>query len=98
MEKTNTEDIQLPFYAALLGDDEKADEAQAAYLNIGERAPAQCLSQENLIPLRNTLVAGILQDMRAIATGAPLPALGEGSACNWCAARGLCRRDFWSER
>ena len=28
---------------------------------------------------------------------APLPALGEGSVCEWCAARGLCRKDFWNE-
>lgn len=27
----------------------------------------------------------------------PLPALGEGSVCEWCAARGLCRKDFWNE-
>jgi ATP-dependent helicase/nuclease subunit B len=25
-----------------------------------------------------------------------LPAIGEGSACDYCAARGLCRKDFWS--
>jgi len=28
--------------------------------------------------------------------GAALPALGEGVACDWCAARGLCRRDHWT--
>ena len=28
----------------------------------------------------------------------PLPALGEGSACDYCEARGLCRRDHWAER
>ena len=31
-----------------------------------------------------------------IARGAALPALGEGKACDYCAARGLCRKDFWS--
>jgi ATP-dependent helicase/nuclease subunit B len=25
-----------------------------------------------------------------------LPALGEGMACEYCAARGLCRKDFWA--
>ena len=28
--------------------------------------------------------------------GAPLPALGEGTVCDFCAARGLCRKDMWS--
>jgi ATP-dependent helicase/nuclease subunit B len=28
--------------------------------------------------------------------GAGLPALGEGASCEYCAARGLCRRDDWS--
>ena len=27
---------------------------------------------------------------------AALPALGEGVACEYCAARGLCRRDHWA--
>jgi ATP-dependent helicase/nuclease subunit B len=34
--------------------------------------------------------------MDRIAQGAPLPALGEGMACEYCAARGLCRKDFWA--
>jgi ATP-dependent helicase/nuclease subunit B len=25
-----------------------------------------------------------------------MPALGEGQACAYCEARGLCRRDQWS--
>ena len=33
----------------------------------------------------------------ARAAGEPLPALGEGKACEYCAARGLCRKDFWTE-
>ena len=89
----DAEDIQLPFYAALLPD----DEVQAAYLSVSERAPVQTVDQRSLTALRDALVEGVSHDMRAIAAGAPLPALGEGSACTWCAARGLCRRDFWSE-
>jgi len=83
---------QLPFYAALLEDDTLA----AAYLNLGEREPAKALAQEHVVVLRDELVHGILDDMAQIAAGAPLPALGEGQACTWCEARGLCRRDFWS--
>jgi ATP-dependent helicase/nuclease subunit B len=32
----------------------------------------------------------------ACAAGAGLRALGEGSACEYCRARGLCRRDHWA--
>ena len=34
---------------------------------------------------------------QAIAAGAPLPALGEGSVCEFCAVRGLCRKDYWAD-
>jgi ATP-dependent helicase/nuclease subunit B len=33
--------------------------------------------------------------MSRIADGAVLPALGEGKSCEYCNARGLCRKDFW---
>ena len=36
-------------------------------------------------------------DMARIAAGAPLPALGEGSVCEFCAVRGLCRKDYWAD-
>ena len=29
--------------------------------------------------------------------GAALPALGEGPVCDFCEARGLCRRDHWAD-
>ena len=85
-----TEDTQLLFYAALLPD----DDLRAAYVNVGERE-TKTVEQRNVVPARDLLVQGILHDMQAIADGAALPALGEGSVCDFCAARGLCRKDFW---
>ncbi len=85
-----TEDTQLLFYAALLPD----DDLRAAYVNVGERE-TRTVEQRNVVPARDLLVQGILHDMQAIAQGAALPALGEGSSCDFCAARGLCRKDFW---
>lgn len=87
-----TEDTQLPFYAALLSEDTLA----AAYLNVGEREPTKAHEQPDIVALRDALVEGILTDMRRIADGAVLPALGEGAVCDYCAARGLCRKDFWA--
>ena len=86
------EDTQLAFYAALLADDTLA----AAYVNLGEKEPTRTYGQLDIVALRDELIHSILRDMASIAEGAPLPALGEGKACDFCAARGLCRKDFWT--
>jgi RecB family exonuclease len=90
--KAAGEDTQLAFYAALLHDDTLA----AAYVNLGEKEPTKTYAQPEIVELRDELIGGILSDMERIAVGVPLPALGEGKACDYCSARGLCRKDFWS--
>ncbi|MGH6636968.1 MAG: PD-(D/E)XK nuclease family protein [Polaromonas sp.] len=85
------EDTQLAFYAALMADDTLA----AAYVNLGEKEPTRSYEQPDIVGLRDELIDSILSDMARIAQGAALPALGEGKACDYCAARGLCRKDFW---
>jgi ATP-dependent helicase/nuclease subunit B len=86
------EDTQLAFYAALLEEDTLA----AAYVNVGERGKTDRLDQPAVVDARDLLVEGILHDLGRIAGGAEMPALGEGLACEFCAARGLCRRDWWA--
>ncbi len=90
--KGGQEDTQLAFYAALLADDTLA----AAYINLGEKEATKTFAQDDIVDLRDHLVEGILGDMARIKRAAPLPALGEGKACEYCSARGLCRKDFWS--
>ncbi|MBC7918127.1 MAG: PD-(D/E)XK nuclease family protein [Rhodoferax sp.] len=90
--KDPLEDTQMAFYAALLPN----DTLQAAYVNVGERDGTSIVSQPHIVEARDALVEGILTDMRHIAEGAALPALGEAAACEYCQARGLCRKDFWS--
>jgi ATP-dependent helicase/nuclease subunit B len=90
--KDGQEDTQLAFYAALLSDDTLA----AAYVNLGEKEATKTFRQDDIVELRDHLVDGILTDMARIKRAAPLPALGEGKACEYCSARGLCRKDFWS--
>jgi RecB family exonuclease len=86
------EDTQLAFYAALLPD----DTLRAAYVNVGEKATGtHTFEQKDIVQARDALVAGVIDDLDRIAEGAPLPALGEGQVCEHCAARGLCRKDFW---
>ncbi|MFL9669110.1 PD-(D/E)XK nuclease family protein [Variovorax sp. AB1(2024)] len=90
--KDPTEDTQLAFYAALVAD----DTLRAAYVNVGEKSSGtQTVEQPAVVEARDALVAGIIHDFTRIAQGAPLPPLGEGAVCDYCAARGLCRKDFW---
>ncbi len=86
------EDTQLAFYAALLND----DTLRAAYVNVGERGVTQTVEQPAVVEARELLVHGIIDDLGRIDGGAALAALGEGKVCDYCAARGLCRRDFWA--
>ena len=93
------EDTQLAFYAALLPD----DNLRAAYLSItdGRSATASqgathLVEQEQVLLAREHLREGLSRDMARVAAGHALPALGEGTVCEHCAARGLCRKDFWS--
>lgn len=86
------EDTQLAFYAALLADDTLA----AAYVNLAEKEATRTCAQAEIGTLRDELIDSVLIDMARIATGTFLPALGEGKACDYCSARGLCRKDFWS--
>ena len=90
--KDGAEDTQLAFYAALVVDDTLA----AAYVNLGEKEPTRTYEQPDIVALRDGLIDSILLDMARIGGGATMPALGEGKACDYCAARGLCRKDFWT--
>ena len=90
--KAPLEDTQLAFYAALLSDDTLG----AAYVNVGEKEGTRDYVQQDIVDLRDQLLAGIVSDVARVAAGAPMPALGAGKACEYCDARGLCRKDFWS--
>lgn len=92
--KEPLEDTQLAFYGALMD----ADSLRAAYVNVGEKDGTKTFEQTDIVESRDALIAGILDDMQRIGEGAALPALGEGTACDYCAARGLCRKDFWGTK
>jgi ATP-dependent helicase/nuclease subunit B len=86
------EDTQLVFYAALLG----REQVQAMYVALGE-AQTQSLAQTQVNEALPLLLQGLQHDAQRIRQGHGLPALGEGKACDYCAARGLCRKDFWRQ-
>lgn len=90
------EDTQLPFYQALLQDlGEPLDEA--AYLALDPQGEIALLPHPEVAQSAALLRAGLAEDLLAIHGGAAMKALGEGAACAHCEARGLCRRDDWSE-
>jgi ATP-dependent helicase/nuclease subunit B len=91
--KMPSEDTQLAFYAALLG----GDAVTAVYVNISEKEGTRSYGQPDIEALRTQLLAGITSDLARMADGAVLPALGAGQSCDYCAARGLCRKDFWHD-
>ena len=91
--KEPLEDTQMAFYAALL----PHDSLRGMYVNVGEKDGTKSCEQLHLVEARDALIEGLLQDVDAIAGGAALPALGEGVACDFCDARGLCRKDFWND-
>lgn len=85
------EDTQLAFYAALM-----PDAVRAAYVNVGEKTGTALVEQAALHEVREALVDGIRSDFQRMRAGAPMPALGEAKACQFCDARGLCRKDHWA--
>ncbi len=103
--KAGAEDTQLAFYAALseggaLGDgaggvpSERSAALQAAYVHIDPRK-VETLRHADVEVSAAALLSQLSRDWVRMHQGAPLLALGDGSACEHCAMRGLCRRDHW---
>jgi ATP-dependent helicase/nuclease subunit B len=65
-------------------------------VNVGEKTGTELVEQAALHEVREALVEGIRTDFQRMRAGAPMPALGEGKACQYCDARGLCRKDHWA--
>jgi len=86
--KDPAEAIQLPFYAWLA-------EAAAAYLPINETpvAPLQLDGETDVDAISRRLP----ELLEAIAAGATLRASGIDAVCQYCEARGLCRKGMWHE-
>ena len=84
--KAPDEAVQLPFYAWLC-------DAAAAYLPIND-APIAALELDGETDV--DAISRRLPDLlEAIATGAAMPASGIDAVCQFCEARGLCRKGMW---
>jgi ATP-dependent helicase/nuclease subunit B len=89
------EDTQLAFYASLVGA-ESTLPLRAFYLAMDATKGLKVHEHKEVASTATALVNGLAEDLRRLREGAALPPLGEGSACAYCDARGLCRRDHWS--
>ena len=97
------EDTQLAFYAALMLDQAGLPTASAAdapltaaYLALDSRKGIGEIEHPDVGQSAVALLDGVAVDFSRLRAGAGLPALGAGSSCDYCAARGICRRDHWS--
>jgi len=92
--KTPFEDCQLPFYGVL---DARADAGGWVSLDGEARGDKRDTVLPDFTQVVDWLLEQMQKDMTALAAGAPLPAFGDESACRYCAARGLCRKGYWTE-
>ncbi len=84
------EDVQLPLYALLWG----GPVAQALFLAL-ESAGVKPVHAKDLERLAAETGARLGRMYDELHTGAALPAHGIETVCQYCEARGLCRKDYW---
>ncbi len=89
------EDTQLAFYAALARTQTTLP-LSAIYLAVDGTSGIGEVEHKHVETSAVALVQGLAHDLSRVRAGAGLPALGEGATCEFCAARGICRRDQWS--
>jgi ATP-dependent helicase/nuclease subunit B len=95
------EDVQLPFYGLLLRDSPPATGGVGAAYVAFDRGRENASGVQMIAPSQSFEVlvddvgTRLQSDLQRIADGAPLPALGAPSVCEYCEMRGLCRRDYW---
>jgi ATP-dependent helicase/nuclease subunit B len=91
------EDTQLAVYAATqlatLGEDARIE---GCYVALDDAKGVSTVPHPGVAHSAHVLSEHIAAERVRIEEGAPLPALGEGTVCDLCEARGLCRRDHWS--
>jgi ATP-dependent helicase/nuclease subunit B len=93
------EDTQLCVYAVLVQASGRAATAalEAAYVALDETAGATLVPHRGVELSAPQMLQRFAAEWQRVRAGAPLPALGEPPACDICEARGLCRRDQWSQ-
>ena len=87
------EDVQLGVYALLWG---KAV-TEAIFLSVDRRGVEAVEPKQEIQALARKTGERLAEIFDALAAGAKLPAQGTVTACEYCDARGLCRKDHWHD-
>jgi ATP-dependent helicase/nuclease subunit B len=90
---TPGEDVQLGVYALLWG---KAV-TEAMFLSVDRREVEAVAPKQEVQALAEATGERLAAIFDALAAGAKLPAQGSAAACEYCDARGLCRKDHWND-
>lgn len=89
--KPHGEDVQLPVYALLWG----RSVAAALFLSVERDGVESVPIKEHLAALTESARERLSMVYDAMHDGAALPAQGIDGVCEYCEARGLCRRNYW---
>jgi len=92
-EMEDGENVQLPFYALLLG--RPVSEARFVQFENEKVKDRSALEAESLQELVQANERRLLQLHRALSEGATLPAWGDEQTCNYCRLGGMCRKQYW---
>jgi ATP-dependent helicase/nuclease subunit B len=87
------EDVQLAVYA-LLWDNAVTE---AMFLSVDRREVEAVAPDQEIRVLARGAGERLAAMFDALAAGAKLPAQGTEAACEYCDARGLCRKDYWHD-
>jgi ATP-dependent helicase/nuclease subunit B len=87
------EDVQLGVYALLWGE----AVTEAMFLSVDRREVEAVEPKQDIQALARATGARLTAMFDALAAGAGLPAQGTVAACEYCDARGLCRKDHWDD-
>ena len=99
IKKRLDDDVQLPMYALLHGDAERAayvalDDERIVALDAGVRSDSRSNAQSDaLADAARAQGERFVRAFAGLCAGAPLPAHGAEGVCAYCEMRGLCRRD-----
>jgi ATP-dependent helicase/nuclease subunit B len=86
------EDVQLAVYTLLWGD----AVTEAMFLSV-DRGEVKAVPSEDIQVLAQATSTRLAAMFDSLAAGARLRAQGTEAACEYCEARGLCRKDHWHD-
>ena len=86
------EDVQLAVYALLWGD----AVTEAMFLSV-DRGEVKAVPSEDIQALAQATSTRLAAVFDSLAAGVRMRAQGTEAACEYCDARGLCRKDHWHD-